>query len=83
MSVVIAVELSAKLFTWNAKLCALVQEPQRVLEILAEGDREIIQDFLLEVAAAQERRRRAQCDRKTIKGSLQEVAAAQENREEA
>lgn len=56
MSVVIAVELSAKLFTWNVELCALVQEPQRVLDILAEGDREIVQGFLLEVAAAQKRR---------------------------
>lgn len=60
MSVVIAVELSAKLFTWNAKLCMLLQEPQRVLDIFSEGDREIIQGFLLEVAAARTQRAEAE-----------------------
>lgn len=55
MWVVVAVELSAKLFTWNEQVGALVQEPQRVLNILAEGDREVIEAFLLEVAAEHER----------------------------
>lgn len=50
---VVAVELCAQLFTWNEQDCALVQEPQRVLDIFAEGDREIIKEFLLQVAAEQ------------------------------
>ena len=66
MSVVIAVELSAKLFTWNEQVRALVQEPQRVLDILAEGDREVIEAFLLEVAAEYKRVRATKPEGKTV-----------------
>lgn len=66
---VIVVELSAKLFTWNTKLCTLVQEPQRVLDIFSEGDREIIQGFLLEVAAARTQRAEAEKVRRETKSA--------------